>query len=189
MPNQLDPRASRRNFLQGLTALALPAAAAAIALPALPAEAALPVREISLRHRHTGEQVRRMVYYENGRYVPETMREISHVLRDWRNGQVKAYDPRLLDLLFALQKKLGTREPFDIICGYRSPQTNAMLRRTTRGVARNSLHLKAMAIDLAMPGRSLRAVRDAARQLKMGGVGYYASSGFVHVDTGSIRYW
>jgi uncharacterized protein YcbK (DUF882 family) len=188
MPSPLDARLpSRRRFLATLAAPAV--AGALMTLPALPAEAAAPVRRISFRHLHTGEMVDRAVYFADGHYVAQNMRQISHVLRDWRTDEILAYDPRLMDLLFALQRRLRTSEPFDIVCGYRCPETNAMLRRMSRGVAKHSLHMKAMAIDLRMPGRALRDVRNAAAQLKLGGVGYYPASDFVHVDTGPVRYW
>lgn len=188
MPTQLDKSlSSRRKFMLGLAA---PAVAGALgSLPSLPAEAAVPVRRISFRHLHTGETIDQAVYFADGHYVAQNMREISHVLRDWRTDEIKPVDPKLMDLLFALQRRLQTDEPFNIVCGYRCPATNAMLRRMSHGVAKNSLHMKAMAIDLQMPSRSLRDVRNAAVQLRLGGVGYYPASDFVHVDTGPIRYW
>ncbi|HET6467160.1 MAG TPA: DUF882 domain-containing protein [Geminicoccaceae bacterium] len=188
MPDQqAESLPSRRGFLQGLAASAL--AAGLAGLPALPAEAALPVRQLSFHHLHTGEKLQKAVYFARGRYVEENLRLISRLLRDWRTGEVKPVDPKLLDVLFALQSRLRTSQPFAVVCGYRSPKTNAMLRRQGHGVARNSLHLRAMAIDLKLPGRSLKEVRNAAVQAKLGGVGYYPASGFVHVDTGPVRYW
>jgi uncharacterized protein YcbK (DUF882 family) len=102
---------------------------------------------------------------------------------------VHAIDQRLLDLLVTLSGRLGTREPFEVISGYRSPATNAMLAATTGGVAAASLHMAGMAVDIRVPGRPLARVRDAARSLEGGGVGYYPASDFVHVDVGRVRAW
>jgi uncharacterized protein YcbK (DUF882 family) len=187
LSQQDESRLPRRRFVLGLAASAL--ASGLAGLPALPAAAAVPVRALSFRHLHTGEQLEKAVYFADGGYIEENLRTISRVLRDWRTGAVRRVDPRLLDVLFALQKRLRTREPFAVVCGYRSPETNAMLRRQGHGVARNSLHLRAMAIDLRLPGRSLKEVRNAAMQLRLGGVGYYPASNFVHVDTGPVRSW
>src|SRR6185437_3289416 len=129
------------------------------------------------------------VYWEDGRYVPEAMRHINWLLRDFRADLVHPIDPHLLDLLADLHGRLQTREPFQVISGYRSPQTNAMLASLGDGVAQNSLHLDGKAIDIRVPGRHLRYVRAAALSLRRGGVGYYPHSDFVHVDTGRVRTW
>jgi uncharacterized protein YcbK (DUF882 family) len=117
------------------------------------------------------------------------LREIDWVLRDFRTGEARVMDRRLLDLLWRLRTTLDTTEPYEVISGYRSPKTNAMLRSQSRGVSRVSLHMQAMAIDVRVPGHSLTAVREAALALRLGGVGYYAASDFVHVDVGRVRYW
>lgn len=145
-------------------------------------------RTLSLENIHTGERIRR-VYWANGHYDSQTLREFDHVLRDHRSGEVHRIDRSLLDLLYALQRRLETGRPFQIICGYRSPVTNASLRRRSSGVARNSLHMEGMAVDVAVEDRSLHDLRGAALSLKGGGVGYYPKSGFVHVDVGDIRSW
>ena len=111
------------------------------------------------------------------------------MLRDFRTGEARQIDRRLLDLLWRLRTALDTTEPYEVISGYRSPKTNAMLRREGRGVSRVSLHMQAMAIDVRVPGCSLTALRDAALALRLGGVGYYGSSDFVHVDVGRVRFW
>lgn len=175
---------SRRSFL----ALALTVPAALAPPLALPALAALPARELALHHQHTGETWH-AVYFAEGRYSATALREASRVLRDWRTGQVTPIDPRLLDLLHALQQQLGSRAPIEVLCGYRSPQTNAMLRRKSRGVARNSLHMQGMAADLRFAPQLLPVAHRLARELAGGGVGYYPRSGFIHVDSGPVRHW
>lgn len=152
------------------------------------AEAALRERSVTVQHLHTGESLK-ATYYADGRYIEEEMRRVSWLLRDWRAQRARAIDPELLDLLWSLRHRLDTPAPIQVICGYRTPQTNAMLRRRSEGVARNSLHLKGMAVDLRVQGRSLRQVRAAAVSLRGGGVGYYPRSNFVHLDTGKVRYW
>jgi uncharacterized protein YcbK (DUF882 family) len=167
------------------------AGAAAVAGWALPAEAmglAARPRALAFDNLHTGERLK-TVYWERGRYLPEAMRQIDWLLRDFRADETHAIDHRLLDLLTALHARLETHEPFAVISGYRSPATNAMLAATTDGVAQNSFHLKGMAIDVRVPGRQLGHLRAAALSLKRGGVGYYPHSDFIHVDTGPIRHW
>lgn len=141
-----------------------------------------------LNNLHTGERLN-AVYWENGHYVPEVLRRINWVLRDFRTNEVHEIEPPLIDLMARLHQRLGTREPFQIISGYRSPATNAMLAATTEGVAGNSLHIQGMAVDIRVPGRALVKVHRAAVMMRAGGVGYYPRSGFVHVDAGRVRYW
>ena len=174
----------RRRFLAmtgaaGLTALAFPAAAA---------RRVLPLRSLAFQNLHTGERLK-TVYWADGSYLPDALQDIDWLLRDFRTGETHAMDPRLLDLLADLHGRLRTTEPFHVISGYRSPQTNAMLAATTDGVAQNSMHLEGKAIDIRVPGRRLQHVRAAAASLRQGGVGYYPQSDFVHVDTGNLRYW
>jgi uncharacterized protein YcbK (DUF882 family) len=175
----------RRRFL----ALAASASVALISPEVLAAPMRVaPARALAFENLHTGERVK-SVYWANGRYVPSGLREIDHILRDFRTGETVPIDRDLLDTLLALQEKLHTTAPFQVISGYRSQRTNAMLVRATRGVVRDSLHTEAMAIDIRVPGRSLRDVQRAAMSLEAGGVGYYPRSGFVHVDVGRVRYW
>lgn len=176
---------ARRRFV---TSLATPLAFGLIGLSSREAEAAVRERSVTLHHRHTGESLK-TVYFADGRYQPEELRAATHHLRDWRDNTTRPIDPKLLDLLWSLRRSLDTTDPIQVFCGYRSPQTNAMLRRRHYGAARHSLHMQGMAIDLQVPNRSLRGIRSAAMALKGGGVGYYPRSGFVHVDTGEIRYW
>jgi uncharacterized protein YcbK (DUF882 family) len=181
----LPRRLGRRRFA---STLALPLALSSFGFGGTPAAAAARDRSVELYHCHTGETLR-TVYLADGRYQPEALRAATHHLRDWRDNTELGVDPELLDLLWSLRRKLEVSRPLQVFCGYRSPETNAMLRRTRRGVAAHSLHMRAMAIDLRVEGRSLSNVRRAAMALKAGGVGYYPRSGFVHVDTGDIRYW
>jgi uncharacterized protein YcbK (DUF882 family) len=145
-------------------------------------------KSLSFYNTHTGERLK-SVYWAGGDYIAESLREINHILRDPRNDQVHDIDPRLLDLLFALRKEIDANQPFHVISGYRSPDTNAFLRAHSSGVAENSLHLVGQAIDIRSPGRALSNLRKAAMALKGGGVGYYPKSDFVHVDIGRVRYW
>jgi uncharacterized protein YcbK (DUF882 family) len=145
-------------------------------------------RELAFRNLHTGEEVE-VVYRADGQLDPGALREIDWVLRDFRTGEAHPMDQRLLDLLWRLRAALDTTAPYEVISGYRSPATNAMLARQSRGVSRASLHMKAMAIDVRLPDRPLLALRDAALGLRLGGVGYYPASDFVHVDVGRVRWW
>jgi uncharacterized protein YcbK (DUF882 family) len=150
--------------------------------------AAGPVRELEFYHLHTGESLR-AVYWENGRYLEDGLAEIDYVLRDFRTDEVRAIDPELLDLVHRVRRALECDRPVHVISGYRCPETNAMLARRSNGVAKNSYHLKGMAIDLRLPDCRLKDLRAAALELAGGGVGYYPKSDFVHMDTGPVRTW
>lgn len=145
-------------------------------------------RRLAIHNLHTGEKLD-AVYYEGGRYVPSAMRAVNKLLRDYRTGDVYPMRPELIDLLHTLSAKLETKRPFEIISGYRSPRTNAMLHETSSGVASRSLHMDGMATDIRLPGVELSHIRRAALSLERGGVGYYPSSDFVHVDVGPVRRW
>ena len=175
------------------------AAAAAALVPTIAAAAPAPVRSrakgairtLSFFHTHTGERLK-TTYCCDGRYEPEALEAINFLLRDFRVNKTKAIDPRLLDLLHELSGTLEIDQPFHVISGYRAPETNQMLRArggSHTGVASGSLHMVGKAIDIRLPGVKLDDLRAAARSLKLGGVGYYPSSNFVHVDTGRVRYW
>lgn len=165
-------------------------AAAANLLPGFTQAAVLAAgsRNLQLCNEHTGEAVN-VTYWENGHYDPRALKEINFILRDHHNDEVTDIDPRLLDLLSNLHRRVGSKQPFQVVCGYRSPQTNALLVSEHGGVASNSLHMVGKAIDIRLADRNPRQVRDAAKSLRLGGVGYYARPAFVHVDTGSVRYW
>ena len=154
-----------------------------------PAEARLiDRRRLSFENLHTGERLD-TVYWVNGAYQPGALKAINVLLRDFRNGEVYPIDRKLLDLLVRLQARLHSTAPIQVISGYRSPETNAMLAAYTDGVAGGSLHMEGMAIDIRIPGRSLRQVHKVALAMDGGGVGYYPRSDFVHVDTGRVRRW
>lgn len=145
-------------------------------------------RKIALFNTHTGESLQ-AVYRANGKYVPETLREINRILRDHRNDKVSRIDPDLLDQLYNLRKKFDSGKPFHIISGYRSPESNAEMHENSSGVAKRSLHLEGRAIDVRLPGIKLSQLKRAALAMKQGGVGYYPKSDFVHLDTGKVRTW
>lgn len=145
-------------------------------------------RSISFYNLHTSERLS-TTYWAEGQYIPESLDDINRIFRDHRNGDVLQIAPKLLDALCELRSMLDSKEPFELISGYRSPATNTKLRQQGHGVAENSLHTKGMAADIRMPGRSLALLRRTAISLKAGGVGYYPESQFVHVDIGRVRTW
>jgi uncharacterized protein YcbK (DUF882 family) len=145
-------------------------------------------RSLSLYNTHTQERLK-TVYWTEDKYLPDALASINHILRDHRNGQIMNIDTALLDILYRINLKMKYCKSFHIISGYRSPETNAYLRKRSRGVAKRSLHLTGQAADIRIPGCQLSYLRDISRNLKAGGVGYYPSSNFVHVDTGRVRYW
>ena len=149
------------------------------------------VRSVSLDIVNTGEKGRDIVYFENGQYQADALFELNLLLRDWRADKVRAIDPKVFDTLYMLQKMTGTYRPFEVVSAYRSPLTNftLLLEGDGTGVARRSLHMDGKAVDIKAPGVHLAHLNKAAVQLSWGGVGYYPSSGFVHVDTGDVRRW
>jgi len=176
-------RPSRREFVALLAA-----AAPALALPRKLAAARAESRSLAFIHTHTGEHLS-IEYARDGAYIPEALETINHYLRDFRTGEVHPIDERLLDLLHELARTTGTTEPFQVISGYRSPATNAMLRARSEGVASGSLHMVGQAIDIRLADVPLARLRHAALDLREGGVGFYPASDFVHVDTGRVRVW
>ncbi len=157
---------------------------------AIASVAAAPVcdRELSFYNTHTGEKLS-ATFWSDGDYLDDGLEQISWILRDHREGCAKPIDPKLLDLLHQLQAKVEHPGEFHVISGYRSPATNDMLSKHSSGVAKRSYHMLGQAIDVRLPGFDTRQLHKAAKSLKGGGVGYYASSDFVHVDTGRVRYW
>ena len=145
-------------------------------------------RSLSFYHTHTGKTLT-VVYYENGAYVPTGLDAIDDYLKDFRNGEGHRMDPALLDVLFDIKLKTGTRSPFQVISAYRSPDTNQMLRSKSAGVAKDSMHLRGQAIDVRLADVPLDKLRTVALDLQKGGVGFYPESQFVHVDTGRVRRW
>lgn len=175
---------------RGLLRAGLGAIAAAAIFGPGEAEAVMrvPSRKVSMVNLHTGESLR-VEYWAKGRYAKEAMRQIARLLRDHRTDAVHAIDPRLIDVIYQINRLTGASGPVQIISGYRSPESNAYLRETSDGVAQNSYHMRGQAVDLRLPGRPLRQLQRAALSLKAGGVGYYPESQFVHVDTGPLRRW
>ncbi|TKB54513.1 DUF882 domain-containing protein [Ferrimonas aestuarii] len=145
-------------------------------------------KTLSFYNRHTGESTKQCFWHQ-GQFDPQALAAFDSVLRDHRNGETTEIDRNLFELLHRLQTKLGTNARFEIISGYRSPATNAMLAARSNGVAKRSYHTRAMAVDIAVPGVDTATLRQAALDLKLGGVGFYPKSGFVHVDTGPVRRW
>ncbi len=147
-----------------------------------------PVRQLSLFNVNTQERLR-INYWEQGRYVNDALMTINHFLRDHHDGSVHAMDPRLVDVLYALFRLTGAGAAIDVVCGYRSPRTNAWLHASHGGVASHSLHMQGKAVDIRVPGFGLSSLHEAALVLRVGGVGYYPQSNFIHVDTGPVRTW
>ena len=145
-------------------------------------------RELRFNHTHTGERLS-IVYRTASGYVTEALAELTRFLADFRTGERKPIDPGLFDILHAAQRLTGSNGTWEIISGYRSPETNAALRAHSSGVAEHSLHIDGKAIDLRLTDVQLERLRDAAWSLQMGGVGYYPGPDFVHVDTGRVRRW
>ena len=146
------------------------------------------VRMISFEHQWTGEKLN-VPYYERGSVLIDALAEIDHILRDHRSNETHPTDPAVLDILAAMRMRLGSDKPFYVVCGYRSPETNAMLAEQNGGVAKNSYHMVGKAIDVRMPNRDTASMRAIALDLQAGGVGYYARSDFLHVDSGPVRSW
>lgn len=148
-----------------------------------PQESHIDVKHISLINLKTGESIKKCMFWEQGQYNMDALKELSKLLRDHHSGKMHKIDPQVFDLLHTLQRKLETAEPYQLVSAYRSPETNKRLR----GAAKNSYHMKGQAVDVFVQGRSLRKLCKAALSQKAGGVGLYRS--FVHVDTGPVRAW
>ena len=136
----------------------------------------------------TGERLD-TIYWIEGEYIGEAIREINLFMRDWRNGKAVQMDTRTIDIMAAAHNLMDTTQPYMLLSGYRSPETNAMLRSQSSGVARNSLHMRGQAADLRVDGRSVSQVARAAAACRAGGVGRYSGSNFVHMDCGDVRTW
>ena len=146
------------------------------------------IRLLSFYNLHTCEYLK-VCYFRDGRYQPQALQQIDHILRDHRTGEVKSIHRPLLELLFEISGQLKPPARFHVISGYRSPATNAKLRTRSTGVAGGSLHIQGKAIDIRVPGMATSRLHRLCLELKKGGVGYYPKSNFVHVDTGRIRSW
>jgi uncharacterized protein YcbK (DUF882 family) len=181
----MDPidNKSRRGLLKAVfggvfTALMLP----------LRRAGAVDERQLAFFHTHTGKRLD-VVYKRNGEFVPEALSVINTFLSDFRTGDVADMDPHLLDLIYDLREATGSESTYEVISAYRSPATNDMLRQRSGGVAKNSQHLLGKAIDVRLSDVDLTKLRDTAIAMQRGGVGYYASPNFVHIDTGRVRRW
>lgn len=180
----------------GLTRRALLGAFAATTLTAAPTFASAAgflrgggdIRRIRMYSGRTGERID-TIYWIEGKYVPEAVKEINHFMRDWRTNGVKSMDLRTIDIMAAAHNLMEADEPYMLLSGYRSPETNAMLRSRSRGVAKNSLHVKGQAADLRLSTRTVSQMARAAAACKGGGVGKYSGSNFVHMDCGVVRTW
>ena len=179
--------AQRRSLLRATLGGVVSIAAAPV-MAAIAAPSRLDHRSLSFRHLHTGDFLS-VPYWVGGRYEPDALSEIDKLLRDFRSGETTNMDVGLLEFLHRLRTALASDQPFEIISGYRSPLTNARLAAKSGGVAKSSYHMQGMAIDIRMPGRRLRYTRRAALDLRLGGVGYYGRSNFIHLDTGRVRFW
>lgn len=147
-------------------------------------------RTLSFHHVHTGEDIT-ITFKRNGRYDDAALKKLDWFMRDWRKEKSTHMDPHLFDLLWETYREVGATQPIDVICGYRSPETNSMLRRRSSGVAQNSNHVSGLAMDFFIPGVPLEKIRAVGLRLQRGGVGFYPTSGspFVHLDTGTVRHW
>ncbi len=152
------------------------------------AQAAGETRTLSFFHTHTNETAT-VTFRRNGAYDEDGLKQLNWLLRDWRVSEPAKMDPRLFDILWEVYRESGSREPIHVISAYRSPATNSMLRRASGGVAENSQHIAGRAMDIRLPDVDTARLREVAMRLQYGGVGFYPSSKFVHVDTGSVRAW
>lgn len=191
MHDQENGTLHRRSFLGLGAAAAAGALVPSRARAAVPSAVRSPQRVLSFFNTHTGERIR-TAYCTGGQYDAQALRAFDHILRDFRVNEVKPIDRRVFDMLHELGGTLETDVPFHIISGYRSPHTNALLRGrggSGTGVASRSLHMVGQAVDIRVPGVKLEHLRNAAKSLKIGGVGFYPDLNFVHVDVGRVRYW
>ncbi|MGE0719790.1 MAG: YcbK family protein [Alphaproteobacteria bacterium] len=184
---------SRRGILGVMAALAAISAAPDVFAAPLPSRkparrGAKAVRAVHLYSVNTGERVK-APYWQDGRYIPETMRAVNRIMRDHRSGSQHRIDPLLVDLICAMQMRIGAAKPIEIVSGYRSPETNEMLRLAGYGVAEHSYHMQGKAVDIRVPGYRVSQLSRLAKAMRRGGVGTYGSGNFLHVDTGPIRYW
>jgi uncharacterized protein YcbK (DUF882 family) len=184
MPDVEATFATRRLFLKGLAG----AMAAAVVPPGRLLAGPREERLLSFLHTHTHERLT-VPYFADGTYLPEGLSTLNSFLKDFRTGEEHPIDPALYDVLNDLRLATGTRGPFQVISAYRSPRTNSMLRGNGRGVAKGSLHLQGRAIDVRLADVDSAVLRDAAIELRRGGVGYYRGPDFVHMDTGRVRRW
>lgn len=180
-----------KNSIASLAVVLVIAAASYLSWNA-PASSGGETRTISIYHIHTKEKLT-VTYKKDGKYIPSAMKKINNILRDWRRNEVIAISPRTIDLMWELHADLGSKQPVHIVSGYRSPKTNAFLKKIGRNVARKSQHMVGKAIDIYFPDVPTKKMRNSALVRQVGGVGYYRSgggpSGFLHIDSGRVRHW
>ena len=182
-----DTTVSRRALLRAFAATAVTAAPVMAHATGF-LRGAGDIRRLRMYNGRAGESLD-IIYWIEGEYIAEATRDINRFMRDWRNGEVHRIDLRTVDIMTASHRLLETDEPFTLLSGYRSPETNALLRRQSTGVARNSLHMQGEAADLQLQSRSVGQIYQAARACAAGGVGRYSGSNFVHMDCGPVRTW
>jgi len=173
---------SKRQFMAGLLTLPLVTDAVARSTPVSS------TRELSFYHTHTGKDLS-IVYHDGVSHISSALQNINQFLSDFRTDEIHPIDTRLLDALYLLQQKSNVENSFEVISAYRSPKTNDQLRNKSHGVAKRSLHMQGKAIDIRLKGINTKKLRDTAIAMKIGGVGYYHRSDFIHLDTGRVRYW
>ena len=186
-PKQIHKNLLRRDFLK------LGFVLTGVVLNPFPAQAAFEPKPqknktLTFYNTHTDERLD-VDFFQNGQYDTAALTKINAILRDHRSDEIKAIDVKLLELLHAISTKTKSQAALHVISGYRSPATNKLLRKKSKGVASKSMHMLGKAIDFRIPGFSTRQLKHVARKMKGGGVGYYSKSDFVHVDTGRVRYW
>ena len=145
-------------------------------------------RTLSIYHTHTGESLT-IEYKRNGSFDRDALEKLNWLLRDWRRDEPTSMDPRLFDIVWEAQRSVGSTEPINVVSAYRSPETNAMLRRQSKAVAKNSQHMLGKAMDFYLTDANITDLREIGMRMQRGGVGYYPRSDFVHLDTGRIRHW
>ena len=177
---------TRRFFLQKTACLL--AGATVASLPSVSYAGMLGKRSLSFYHTHTGQELS-TTYAWGKLYNPAALMKINQYLRDFRTGETHPIDPRLLDILWTIQQDIGNKGVYEVISGFRSPKTNGNLRQCSSGVAERSLHMEGKAIDVRFSGIDTGQIQQCAMEMKSGGVGYYAQSDFVHLDTGKYRTW
>jgi uncharacterized protein YcbK (DUF882 family) len=182
---------SRRSILRtgGAAILTASIARPAVAAPAVVGLRDTGARTLSFNCYNSGESLKATTYWADGKYIPDALAEINYALRDDRSGEVHPIEPKVLDLIHQIGKTLDTSCHFEVYSGYRSPKTNAMLRRANSEVAAHSLHMEGEAVDITLPGRSLKQLYQASLAMRAGGVGYYPDADFLHVDVGRVRQW
>ena len=187
MTDDRSPALTRRGLLAVFAATAV-AAAPTYSQAFSILRGAGDIRRIRMYSGRTGESLD-TIYWLEGEYIPEALKEINYFMRDWRQDSQARIDPRTIDIASAANRMMDTSEPYMLLSGYRTANTNALLRESSRGVARNSLHIKGMAADVRMKSRSVNQIFKAVKACGAGGVGKYSRSDFVHMDSGPIRTW